>query len=134
MVVLCAWRNTDAGAYSSVFGGDDPDDTLISVYHQDHLLQTQNYKLQRQCFSMHKGRPLVKPMVITTTSGYILAVLGPFLGNCSNNDAQITKHILNNNTEDLLDFLKMEDVMIFDRGFREVLDSVEEAGLCPIER
>ena len=43
------------------------------------LEKSNNFVFQRRSYSMHKGRPLVKPMVIVTTTGYFLAVHGPYL-------------------------------------------------------
>lgn len=45
-------------------------------------------------FSMHKHRPLVKPMVVVSTTGYILDVFGPYYANGRNNDSNILEHIL----------------------------------------
>ncbi|CAF3713999.1 unnamed protein product [Rotaria socialis] len=53
-----------------------------------------NNLLQRRTYSMHKGRPLVKPMLITTTTGYIVSCMGPYFADYKNNDAEITKHII----------------------------------------
>lgn len=38
---------------------------------------------------MRNGRLLVKPMMLVTTTGYILDVLGPYFANGKNNDANI---------------------------------------------
>jgi hypothetical protein len=45
-------------------------------------------------------------------------VLGPFLADSSNNDASIIKHCLFNNEQDMLSWLKDDDIMIVDRGVR----------------
>ena len=50
---------------------------------------------------MHTGRPLVKPMIIVTTTGYFLAVHGPYLADVKNNDASILTHIIKNNIDDI---------------------------------
>ncbi|KAH3728095.1 hypothetical protein DPMN_054042 [Dreissena polymorpha] len=49
---------------------------------------------------MHKHRPLVKPMIVVSTTGYIISILGPYLADGKNSDANILKHIINQNTED----------------------------------
>jgi len=36
-----------------------------------YIEKSSNYSFQRRSFSMHKGRPLVKPMMIVSTTGYI---------------------------------------------------------------
>jgi len=45
-------------------------------------------------FSMHKGRPLVKPMMIVSTTGYILDVFGPYFADGKNNDANILNNLI----------------------------------------
>ena len=78
---------------------------------------------------MHKGRPLVKPMVIVTTTGYFLAVHGPYLADDKNNDASILTHIIKNNIDDIKHWVNENDVFIVDRGFRDALPLLEEIGI-----
>ncbi|KAH3782054.1 hypothetical protein DPMN_159965 [Dreissena polymorpha] len=61
---------------------------------------------------MHKGRPLVKPMVIVTTSGYFISVIGPYLANSKNNDASILHHIIKNNIEEIKNWVKENDIFL----------------------
>ncbi|CAF4651087.1 unnamed protein product [Rotaria sp. Silwood2] len=77
---------------------------------------------------MHKGRPLVKTMMIVSTDGYIVSMLGPYFADYKNNDAEITKNIIYNNKEDILDWLKPNDVLVVDRGFRDALDDLHKFG------
>ena len=77
---------------------------------------------------MHKGRPLVKPMVIVTTTGYFLAVHGPYLADAKNNDASILTHIIKNNIDDIKHWVNENDIFIVDRGFRDALPLLEEIG------
>ncbi|XP_071172158.1 uncharacterized protein [Mytilus edulis] len=86
------------------------------------------FKFKRKCYSMHKHRPLVKPMVFVTTSGYIISVIGPFCSDGKNNDAQIMKHIIQHDIEEFKE-LVAEDIMIVDRGLRVVLDLMQEMGI-----
>ncbi|CAF1214590.1 unnamed protein product [Didymodactylos carnosus] len=90
--------------------------------------KSSNNVLQRRLFSMHKGRPLVKPMIIVATDGYIVSCIGPYMVDFYNNDASITRHILLNNEEKILDWLCQNDCMIFDRGFRDALDLIKSFG------
>ena len=110
---------------------DGDDDTAILIWDGTYIYcqKSANYLLQRQLFSMHKGRPLVEPMRITTSTGYILAVIGPYLANGANNNASITKHIMAYNIEELLQWLHDNDIMIVDRGFREALETMRQNGL-----
>ena len=45
-------------------------------------------------------------MMIVTTTGYIIACIGPFFLGCKNNDASIVKDILLQNTDNILGWLK----------------------------
>ncbi|CAF3200987.1 unnamed protein product [Rotaria sp. Silwood2] len=87
-----------------------------------------NNVLQRRLFSLHKNRPLLKPMIICATDGYIISAVGPYLSDWYNNDASITKHILLSNKEEIHDWLVEKDIMIVDRGFRDCLDLVNSFG------
>ncbi|VDI45794.1 Hypothetical predicted protein [Mytilus galloprovincialis] len=78
---------------------------------------------------MHKHRPLVKPMVFVTTSGYIVSVMGPYMGDGKNNDANIMTHIIKRNIEKITDWLQEDDILIVDRGFRDSLDLLNELGI-----
>lgn len=86
-----------------------------------------NFAFQRKSYSMHKGRPLVKPMIVVTTSGYYLSVLGPYVA--KNNDAAILSHIMKTNKEDVLKWIEERDVFVVDRGFRDSLTLLEDLGL-----
>ena len=48
-----------------------------------------NFSFSRRSYSLHKHMPLVKPMVVVTTSGYTVSVRGLYLADCKNNDAGI---------------------------------------------
>lgn len=81
------------------FFSDPISDTVILVMDSTYVFiqKSSAYRFQRLSYSMHKNRPLVKPFVITSTDGYIVDVMGPYLSNCKNNDASIIKHIITSN-------------------------------------
>ena len=54
-------------------------------------------------FNLSKGQNLLKLMIITTTDGYIIDVVGPFLSDSHHNDANIMKYILLANINDCLE-------------------------------
>lgn len=95
-----------------------------------YIQKSHNYAFQRQCFSMHKHRPLVKPMVVTATDGYIISILGPFFANGRNNDASILKYMVKSNEENLLQWFKKDDILILDRGFRDSIEFLNDIGFC----
>ena len=78
---------------------------------------------------MHKGRPLLKPMVIVTTSGYFVSVLGPYLSDSKNNDASILTHIMKTNVEDIKNWAQDDDIFVVDRGFRDALPLLDDMGI-----
>lgn len=86
-----------------------------------------NVQLRRQSFSLHKGRPLVKPLVIVSTTGYFISVTGPYI--TKNNDLTALNHVMNTNIEDICDWVREEDIFVIDRGFRDSLDFLEEIGI-----
>ncbi|XP_061170430.1 uncharacterized protein LOC133179753 [Saccostrea echinata] len=93
-----------------------------------YIQKSASYKFQRLSYSVHKGRPLVKPFLITTTSGYIVEVFGPYLANGRNNDASILKTVMKTNKGNIMDFLTENDVLVVDRGFRDSTDFLNECG------
>jgi len=82
--------------------------------------------LQRKTYSNHKCRNLVKPMMFVTTTGRIISADGPFFANNRNNDASILKDLIEKPESELMNFLQPNDVLVLDRGFRDVLDLLTE--------
>ncbi|CAF3381748.1 unnamed protein product [Rotaria socialis] len=93
-----------------------------------YIQKSANNLLQRRTYSLHKGKPLVKPMMVVSTDGYIISAMGPYLADGKNNDAEITKNIIYNNKEGMVDWLAANDVLVVDRGFRDVLEDLEKFG------
>ena len=107
--------------------------TYISIAVADgtyiYIEKSGDYSFQRRSYSVHKGRPLVKPMMLVPTDGYILTVLGPYLADGNNSDARITEYMLKSNSEDIRNWFSEGDVLIFDRGFRDVTDLLNDCGI-----
>ncbi len=61
---------------------------------------------------MHKHRPLVKPVLITASDGYIITVVCPYLANANdkNNDDGITCHTMRHNTEQIISLYQERQV------------------------
>ena len=53
-------------------------------------------------------------MMIVTTTGYIVACIGPFFSDFNNNDASIMKDILLRNTDSILDWTKEVIFLFYD--------------------
>ena len=106
---------------------DHPDCAILildgtSIYCQKNA----NNMLQRRTYSMHKGRSLVKLMLVVTTTGYIVLCLGPYFADYQNNNAEITKYIIYSNKENINQWLEKGDIIVIDRGFRGVLDYLQK--------
>lgn len=110
---------------------NDKDDIVILVLDGTYIYieKSAAYSFQRKTFSVHKGRPLVKPMMIVTTSGYIVDIIGPYFANGKNNDSGITTHVFNKNISNIQAWVQGLDVFIVDRGFRDCQDFLEECGI-----
>ncbi|CAF0710176.1 unnamed protein product [Brachionus calyciflorus] len=74
--------------------------------------------VQRKLYSGHKKRPLVKPFVFTSSNGRIINVYGDDAA--TDNDAFIMEKVQKSD-KDLRDLLKIGDLSIFDRGFKECI-------------
>lgn len=114
----------------SLFGTID-NNTAILVLDGTYIYiqKSSDYYFQRRSFSTHKQRPLVKPMLAVTTTGYIVSVLGPYLSDRKNNDASILTHAMKTNVEEITSWFKENDVMVVDRGFRDATDFLEDLGI-----
>lgn len=100
-------------------------DNLFLIYdgtYARHQKSTNN-DYQRKSFSGQKKVPLCKPFTICTTDGYVVDILGPYLAN--QNDADILKIIMQD-PNGLTKFLKKNDTFVLDRGFRDIVNYLEE--------
>ncbi|XP_053393255.1 uncharacterized protein LOC123531130 [Mercenaria mercenaria] len=102
-----------------LFGAEEDEMILVLDGTYIYIQKSGNFKFQRRSYSIHKGRPLVKPMVVVTTTGYFVTIVGPFFADSKNNDAAILNHMLRSNTEDIRNFVKEKDIFVVDRGFRD---------------
>ncbi|XP_033730151.1 uncharacterized protein LOC117319467 [Pecten maximus] len=113
----------------TLFGGLMKPAILVIDGTYIYIQKSGQYLFQRRSYSMHKHKPLVKPMMFVTTTGYIVSVIGPYFADSKNNDAGILNHILRRNVEEITDWLTENDVVIVDRGFRDSVELLEEFGI-----
>ncbi|CAF4476634.1 unnamed protein product [Rotaria socialis] len=110
-------------SYSGIFFGDQLsmmwDGTYVYCY------KSNDHVLQRECYSGHKSRHLVKMMSLVLPDGYVLDLIEPFSG--KSNDSTITKEILST-CANLQHLCQAGDVQIVDRGFRDVVEEFETLG------
>jgi len=90
-----------------------------------YIQKSSNFELQKMTFSLHKFRNLVKPMMIISTTGYILDVEGLYFADNDNNDANIFKSMLEEE-EGFNKFFQEGDNIVLDRGFRDCIAEIEE--------
>ncbi|CAF2146091.1 unnamed protein product [Rotaria magnacalcarata] len=99
-------RHTTAIARELMFGGGSTDTAIIIIDGTYLYIQkSRNNEFQRKTFNLYKKRSLLKPMMIVTTTVYIVACIGPVMSDFNNNDAAITKDILLRNTDHILSWL-----------------------------
>lgn len=83
-----------------------------------------NDAFQRRSYSGQKKTHLCKAFTLCTTDGFIVDFGEPFPGTM--NDASIVKEVLKDS--DLLSLLRPSDVLVVDRGFRDVVDHTTALG------
>ena len=94
-----------------------------------YIQKSANFRFQRRSYSLHKHRALVKPMVVVTTTGYIVAVLGPYLADGKNSDANILNHMIKTNVEEIKEWIEEGDIFVVDRGFRDSAEVLNDLGI-----
>ena len=78
---------------------------------------------------MYKGRPLVKPMMIVASDGYLIDILGPYSADGRNNDAAILNKHVSKKDSHILKWSEENEILVLDRGFRDSLYLIESVGL-----
>jgi hypothetical protein len=91
-----------------------------------YIQKSSNNLFQRKTWSGHKNRHLVKPMVMVAPDGYILDITGPYFA--TENDATILRGMLVKYGEHFNILFKPSDVIIVDRGFRDIVQELEQKG------
>lgn len=83
------------------------------------IQKSDNFDFQRNTYSRHKHRNLIKPMKAVFTNGYIAYVWGLYKG--AENDPSIMNNLLD---KDLWSAFEDGDVFIVNRGFRDSIDKI----------
>ncbi|XP_021354300.1 uncharacterized protein LOC110450853 [Mizuhopecten yessoensis] len=68
-------------------------------------------------------------MVVVTTSGYVVTIVGPYLADTKKTDASILNHMLKTNVEDFKNWVHEDDIVAVDRGFRDSLSLLTDLGI-----
>lgn len=85
-----------------------------------YTIKSSNFEFQKNSYSKQMKRNLVKFMTFVMTNGLIAAVYGPF-------DATIMREILNQ-PGTIFDKLRQGDILVVDRGFRDVTADLRNSG------
>lgn len=67
--------------------------------------------------------------MIVTTTGYIVAPIGPYLADGKNSDEKILNHIIGTDTQDIKSWLQEDDILVVDRGFRDSAGVLGDLGI-----
>lgn len=78
---------------------------------------------QKDTYSLHKYRNLVKPFLIVSCDGYIVDCFGPYKATTS--DADIMTSLFSNENSPLRLYLQENDIFILNRGFRDSISLLE---------
>jgi hypothetical protein len=81
---------------------------------------------QRQTFSPHKHRNLLKAMMVVSTTGRIVECEGLYDSDAQNNDAMILQHMMTKPSPSILTYFQAGDCALLDRGFLRVVSVVSE--------
>lgn len=88
-----------------------------------YVQKSSNYLYQKETYSLHKYRNLVKPFMLVCSDGYIIEVLGPYPATTS--DAQIMINEFSDPHSPMREYFQDGDVFILDRGFRDAIPLLE---------
>ena len=104
---------------------DEPKAIAIVDGTYSYIEKSGNYRALRQSYSVHKGRHLVKPIMVNAPNGYILDIQGPYFTDARNNDASILIHQFENDINDINEWFQEGDIFIVDRGYRDAVQFLQ---------
>ncbi|XP_047029464.1 uncharacterized protein LOC124637154 [Helicoverpa zea] len=114
---------------NGLFGGINENGERLPIVIVDgtyiYCQKSSNYKYQKDTYSLHKYRNLVKPFMFVCCDGYILEVLGPYPATTSDGDIMQNEFI--NESQPLRQYFRHGDVFILDRGFRDAVSVLENS-------
>lgn len=91
-----------------------------------YTIKSSNFEFQKKSFSGQFKRNLIKFMLFVSTNELIAAAYGPF--EAGKNDATILSEILND-PQSIFRNLVRGDVVVIDRGFKEVIPALRKRKL-----
>lgn len=109
---------------NGLFGGEGRKPIIIVDGTYLYVQKSSNYLYQKNTYSLHKYRNLVKPFLMVCCDGYIIDVLGPYPATTS--DANIMLHEFQNEANRFRQYFQAGDVFILDRGFRDCVPLLQD--------
>lgn len=94
-----------------------------------YIPKSSNFRVLRQSYCVHKGRHLLKPVLVVGTDGYILDVHGPYFSDSRNNDANILRNEFQQDAAEIRNWFQEGDIFIVDRGYRDAIPLLEQLGI-----
>lgn len=94
-----------------------------------YIPKSSNFRSLRQSYSIHKGRHLLKPVLIVAPDGYILDIQGPYFSDSKNNDAAILENEFEKDAERMREWFREGDIIIVDRGYRDAIELLIRLGI-----
>ncbi|CAH2095644.1 unnamed protein product [Euphydryas editha] len=94
-----------------------------------YINKSANYSFQKQTYSLHKYRNLLKPFLIVACDGYIVDCYGPYKATTS--DSVIMNNLFRDENCPLRLYFRPNDTFILDRGFRDSITLLEQCGYKP---
>lgn len=88
-----------------------------------YLQKSANYMFQKKTYSLHKYDNLIKPFLIVSCDSHIIDAVGPYAA--TQTDAEITKHLFENENGPFRRLFRENDVIVLDRGFRDAIPLLE---------
>lgn len=97
----------------------------ILIYDETYICiqKSSNFLFQKQSYSLHKFRNLLKPFLITCTDGYVIDVTGPHAATTSN--ATIMNTYIQNELNPMHYVLQNNYTFVLDRGFIDTISTIE---------
>lgn len=94
-----------------------------------YIHKSGNFRVLRQSYCLHKGHHLIKLVLIVDLDGFVLEIQGPYFSDSRNNDASLLQNEFLRDTDRMLAWFQENDIMIVDRGYRDVTHLLSLLGI-----
>ena len=94
-----------------------------------YIPKSSNFRALRQSYCVHKGRHLVKPVLIVAPDGHILNIQGPYFSDSRNNDAAILQNEFEKDVDRMRRWFQEDDIVVVDRGYQDATNLLARLGI-----